>query len=215
MKIITVLILFSSLTIGCVQQSRITSSWTSAEKNKTYHSVVVFALTHDIDAKKLVEGDLASALEKKNVSVITSLDAFPPSFTKDTPKEEMLAKVQKAGADAIITVTLLNKQTEAHYVPGYPNYAPGFWGYYSFWYPTVYTPGYYTQDRVYYIETNVYDVNNDALVWSARSETYNPASLTGFSQELAGILANKLRRDNIIAPTVEMQHHDKKITSKR
>jgi hypothetical protein len=213
MKTIVTLLFLALIGYSCANESRIINAWTSAEKTKEYHDVVVVALTHDINAKKLVENDFASALARKGVTVFRSIDVFPPVYSKDILKDEMMAKVKDNGVDAIVTITLLNKETQTHYIPGYPGYAPGFWGYYSFWSPMVYSPGYYTQDRVYYIETNVYDVNTDQLIWSARSETYNPASLTGFSQNLASILATKLRKDDVITPMAR-HHVDKKAAKK-
>jgi hypothetical protein len=200
--------------ISCAPDSKITSAWKNASRTKSYGHVVVVALTHDVNAKTVVERDLSGALEAKNVTVMKSLDIFPPAFTKDITKEDMLGKIRLAGADAILTVSMINKETKTSYVPGSPGYVPGFWGYYSYWGPTVYRPGYYTEDRVYYMETNLYDASTDELVWSAQSETYNPSSITGFSKELAKILANRLQKDKIITPASKLSAADKKIESR-
>jgi hypothetical protein len=167
-------------------------------RTKSYSDIMVMALTHDTRAKAIVENDMEAALSKRSVIVSKSLDVFGPNFSKDILKEEMLMKVKHTGADAILTVSLINRENRTRYVPGYAGFVPGFWGYYSYWYPTVYSPGYYTQDRIYYIESNLYDVVTDDLIWTAESETYNPSSLTGFSKDLASILVEKLMKDKIL-----------------
>ena len=214
MKKLLNIILPLMILAACAPDSKITSSWRSKMRTKRYQNVVVLALTQDINAKELVETDLSAALEKKNVVVKPSIDVLPQTFSKETSKDQTLQKIRATGADAIVTVSLINKETQRRYVPGSPGYAPGFWGYYSYWSPTVYSPGYYTEDRVYYIETNVYDASSDELIWSAQSESYNPASLTGFSKELATLLANKLEKDNVIGPFINAPTN-KKITSKK
>ena len=209
-----IFLLLSIAVFGCASDSKITSSWKSKKRTKVYHDVVILALTNDIPAKQLVETDMEDALRKQEVSVKSSIDVLPQSFSKETPKDQILKKVRATGADAILSVSLINKETQRRYVPGAPGYVPGFWGYYQYWSPTVYTPGYYTEDRVYYIETNLYDAATDQLIWSAQSESYNPASLTGFSKELANRLAEKLIKDNIIGPAVPLSS-GKKVTTSR
>jgi hypothetical protein len=190
------MLLFLGL-VACTD-SRIISSWKSSNLKKDYNHIMVIALTHDTNAKTIVENDLADALTRDNIRVSKSREVFSPDATQGPLKDEMISKIKGTGADAILTVSLLNRETHTHYVPGYPGYAPGFWGYYNFWYPTVYTPGYYTQDHVYYIEANLYDVATDDLIWTAESKTYNPASITGFSRDLAALLARKLVHEKVI-----------------
>lgn len=118
----------------------------------------------------------------------------------------MLDEIGKIGADAILTVSLIDKETDTRYVPGSYDYAPyprynfygRFWGYYSYWYPVIYTPGYYVNEKTYYIETNLYDANTQELVWSAQSETYSPSGLHDFASEYAQLIAKKLKQENVI-----------------
>jgi hypothetical protein len=187
------------LLISCTPHARIIRSWKSSTRTKSYNHLMIVALTHDGRAKSIVENDLEAAVARQKVSASKSLDIFAPNFSPDLLKDEMLRKIRLTGADAILTVSLINRETQAHYVPGSPGFVPGFWGYYNFWYPTMYSPGYYVQDRIYYIETNLYDAVSDELIWTAQSETYNPSSLTGFSSSLASLLTKKLIKDNIIA----------------
>jgi len=204
---------------ACSPNSQITGSWKNTNVNARYDNIMVAGLTQNIEAKSTIEKDLTTALGEKGVTVVKSIDAFPTTFTKDVSKEEMLAKIRKQGADAILTVTLVDKQTESRYVPGSYGYAPmpmygRFWGYYNYWGPMMYSPNYYTQDKIYYMETNVYDAKTEELVWSAESETYNPENLSGFSPELAKIIANKLVKDGIIVSGSKISQTDKQAVSR-
>jgi hypothetical protein len=189
---------------SCSPSSQITGSWINPKGLAKYSDIMVAGMCSSVEAKNTVETDLAAALTGKGIQVTKSLDVFPPNFGKDITKEEMLSKIRNKGSDAILTVTLVDKTTESRYSPGTMAYAPmpiysRFWGYYSYWYPTMYnSPGYYTQDRVYYLETNLYDARSEDLVWSAQSETYNPKDLSGFSQSLANQIVNKLEKDGLL-----------------
>jgi hypothetical protein len=62
----------------------------------------------------------------------------------------------------------------------------------------VYSPGYYTTDKTYYIETNFYDLEEDLLLWSIQSEAYNPSSLDSWFDEYSFNLLNELAREGLI-----------------
>jgi hypothetical protein len=108
--------------------------------------------------------------------------------------------------DAILTLSTVKQETQTRYVPGSSPYSPlgypyynDFWGYYSYWYPRFYAPGYYVLDKIYYIEVNLYDTQTEKLVWSAQSKTYNPDDLPSFSREFSDVIADKLKNDGMIS----------------
>ena len=115
-------------------------------------------------------------------------------------------KVKLNETNAILTVSILDKETESRYVPGSYSYDPyagpayyrTFWGYYSHMYPYVYRPGYYVTENTYFIETNLYDVATEVLIWSAQSETYDPANLARFARDFADVIVDELQKDGII-----------------
>jgi len=200
--------LILGLLMACTSSTMITGSWTSPRKTaKTYDHILVAALTDNVSAKGKLEEDFASAFADRGIAVKKSIDVFPPNFSKENNnKEALLGKIRNDGTDAILTISLVDKETETRYVPGTVSYAPypfypyygSFWGYYSFVYPQVYSPGYYTEEKVYYIETNLYDAQTEDLIWSAQSETYNPANLDRFSEDFVNAIIRKMERDKVL-----------------
>ncbi len=186
----------------------ITGSWKSDNAgDQKVNSILVTAMTSKTNARQTVENDLSAALQRKGVRTLKSLDVLPPTFTNKEPdREELMEKINGTDVDAILTVALLDKETETRYEPGSYGYQPiprfgyygRFWGYYSAWYPTLYSPGYYKEDKIYFIETNLYDADTEELLWSAQSETLNPRGLEEFSSEFATDVINKLEADGII-----------------
>ena len=62
----------------------------------------------------------------------------------------------------------------------------------------MYSPGYYEDDKVYYIETNLYDADTEELLWSAQSETYNPTSLPDFASDFAEVVVARMEKENLL-----------------
>jgi hypothetical protein len=195
---------------ACSQSTtEITGSWKSAQiGSEAISSILVTALTSKTNARQTVEDDLANALQKHGYNVVKSMNVMPPTFTKEKEpnREALLEKIKGTDVDAIITVALIDKETENRYVPGSYGYAPmtrfgyygNFWGYYNNWYPTLYSPGYYNSDKVYFLETNLYDAETQELLWSAQSETYNPSSLSKFSKDFADVMLAKMEKDGAL-----------------
>jgi hypothetical protein len=167
----------------------------------------VAALSENTSAKSIVENDLAAKLQQEGVQVSKSIDLFPPRVSdSENDKEELMNRIRNDGVDAILTLSLIDEETETRYVPGGYGYAPyprypyygRFWGYYDFWYPQLYQPGYYTEDKVYYIEANLYDTETENLIWSAQSETYNPSNLHSFSREFVDVITRRMKVDQVL-----------------
>ncbi|MCS5489992.1 hypothetical protein [Algoriphagus limi] len=194
--------------ISCSPSVKILGSWTSPSKPaEGYNNVFVTALTENFLARQAVEKDLVDLIQSHGISSSSSFEVIPPGFkAKESDREEIVAKIRELGNDAILTVALLDQTNETRYVPGSTMYTPmrygyygRFWGYYNYYNPVMYDPGYYTTDKNYYLEANLYDVASEELVWSSQSETTNPSSLETFSVTFAESIVKQLIKDGLIS----------------
>ncbi len=167
---------------------------------------MVVGLTENIVARRNAEDQIVTALKGEGIEAVTSLSIFPPNFMKKQPsKDEILEMIRKNGQDGVLTVALLDERVETRYVPGtsyapmrYGGYYGSFGGYYSYYGPTFYDPGYYTTDKTYVIETNLYDSGDEVLAWSAQSEIYDPSNAEKAARSLGGALADRMKRDAVL-----------------
>jgi hypothetical protein len=213
MKKLIVLILLASLN-ACAPVTVITGSWKSPDyQSKNYKNILVAALTSHAVSKATVENDLSALLNSYNITATKSINLFPPEISNsDSDRNTIMQKVKGKNIDAILTVSLLKKETESRYLRGaYPynpelrfDYYRSFWGYYTYWYPYGYSPEYYTEST-YYFETNLYDTKTEELVWSAQSQTYDFADLSKFSKDFANGIVNKLKADGILKPEANIK----------
>lgn len=194
------------LLAACYPTTKITGSWKNTKQaDKKYGNIFIAALTANNIARNTIETQMEKALNTANVKTLKSLDEFPPNFHKDSiSKKDVMRMVQKKGNEAILTITILKKETESRYVSG--GYAPAarfgyygsFWGYYNYWYPYTYSDAYYSRDAVYYLETNLYDSETQDLMWSAQSETYDYEGFEDFSKQYAKVIVDKMKKDGVL-----------------
>ena len=193
--------------LACAPSVQMTGQWVDKElfQPGKYSSMFIAVMSQNLSVKQVFENDLASEAASRGVKAVKSGDIFKPNFTAENAgsKEAVLAKVRELGLETIFTVALKDKETSTRYVPGTVMYSPspyygGWGGYYSNTYATVYTPGYYTQDKTYFVESNLYDVATEKLLWSVQSEVINPGKVEAVAEEYTSMLLDALAKEGLL-----------------
>ena len=210
MKYLAVIILFAPILFdSCSPGIRVTNSWKNPAPDspgKKYNAIFITALTDNQFARDMFEENLADAAAARGYKTTKSGLVFTPTFTQKLipSKEQIIQKVQESNSDAIFTVALVSKEDLSRFVQGDVNTTPSYGWYGSFggYYGTIagpiYTPGYYTNDRVYYLVSNLFDAKSEKILWSVRTEAYNPTSIEKFSKEYTETIIKQLQRDGIL-----------------
>ncbi len=122
----------------------------------------------------------------------------------NVPDVEAFKKiVHDSGADLCVITKLVDITDETIYHPGTTSYVPttGYYGmgyYYQSSYVMVNDPGYISTSKVYKVETNVYDVATEKLIWSGLSQTTDPADLEDGVNSFAAVVVGDLVMRKII-----------------
>jgi hypothetical protein len=194
---------------GCAPSNQITGTWKSPQASaNTYDRILVAVLTDHARVRQTVEEHLQTYLQQHGVKVTKSMDLYPPTLKREgqVTADDLLSKIKGEGQDAILTVALIDTETETRYVPGNMVYTPitrfawygTFRGYYTYWAPMMYDPGYYRESKVYYLETNLYDAATEKLLWSAQSQSYNPTSLHRTAEKFAEVTVTRMKQEGLI-----------------
>jgi len=207
------LFLFLSVfAMSCSSSTKMTGSWMNKEAvsaNKEYKQFFVSAFVDNIQVRQGIEATLANEVQSRGKMAVKSIDHYPPSFsnTKTPPsREELLSIIRATGSDGIITVVVKEKDSETRYVPGTTSFAPypsygyygSYYGYYGYNSIAFSTPGYYTTEKYYFLETNVYDAATEQILWSGQSQTLNPGSLESFERDYIVALVSQMKKDGLI-----------------
>jgi hypothetical protein len=185
----------------------ITSSWHAENSNKkSINKVLVLAIDNNKDRSIRVklENHLVNDLIKRGIEASSSIEKYGPLFLSGLQESEALNKIKGQGFDAVLTVVLLDKEKEKHYIPSKITYTPysmyyrRFWGYYSTVYERVYEPGYYTENTNYFWESNLFDLSDKSLIYSAQTKSFDPNNLETLADEYGKIISNDLFKKGIL-----------------
>lgn len=196
MKLKSLLTLFIlGLLVACTSTSttRIQKSWADPSLTnqtvKGYHKLMVIAILKGDWDRRIAETKLVNSF--KNKQVVPSFEYLTPA---DTTKALVLEKLRTDSMDAVVLMRINEAQNTTTYHQGTTGYGPaygygygggyhggyygGYYGGYHGGYHTGYnTPGYYTEDKTYVVETFVFDVKQDKLMLSITTTTMNPSTI--------------------------------------
>jgi hypothetical protein len=150
--------------------------------------------TRDLTARRVLEDVMVAKLAANGVEAIPAWQSLP----NEGPVTEgaLMAAVTTSRADGMLMVRLLGVDTQLTVWPPPVGAGPrvGWYGYYSGWYayPQV------TQTQTAVVETTLFDVRSQRIVWSATSETMNPTSMQKDAPGFADVILAGLRRDGML-----------------
>jgi hypothetical protein len=210
-KTICSMLLLALILSACTPSQQVLHSWVNPDAfhKGPFTSVLVMAIVQDRATKFAVENQLVRLFNSRGKKAVRSSDLFPVTFSgnQQLTNEEMANIIHQAGCDAIVTVTLLDVQTEKSYQPrtayipvrvGHPGSFHGFYSYYSYRWLMVYQPGYFTVNRTFFLETNFYDVATDTLLWSIQSDAFNHSSIESWFRGYSKLIINQLIKEGLI-----------------
>ncbi|MGH9321944.1 MAG: hypothetical protein ACRD3V_18910 [Vicinamibacteria bacterium] len=190
---------------GCASTSFV-SSWKAPLDgpiefdNKRVAAVVVSA---DESTRRIGEDALAREISAGGrAQGVPSYTVISEDILRD--KEASRKALQDENIDGAVVMRAISSDQEISYSPGtgwyagpYSHYG-SFYGYWGYGWPTVYDPGYLRTDTVVMVETLVYSVSQDKLLWAGQSKTTNPSDIRKFIQELSKGAAREMEKAGFI-----------------
>ena len=186
-----------TLLSACASTS-LTDSWKDPGTTGpvSFDRMVVVFMSGNESVRRIAEDALVARIGPGRA--VASYTMITQEEARDT--ENAAAKLRAANFDGAVVMRVISRDQQLSYSPGmtYPTYYGGFWGYYGYGWPTVYQTGYLQSDTVVTVETNVYSVTDDKLLWSGISETFNPSDVAKAVNDVADAASRELRRQGLL-----------------
>lgn len=172
--------------------TEMTSSWTDpSAKGSELSKVAVICMTKDAGLRHTAEDAAASHLT--GAQAIPSYQILGEADLKD--REAVKAKLRSAGVAGVLVMRLTGVSEQVSPLDG--PYA-SFDGYYDFAGGAAFAPGYLETDTIVHMVSNLYDLNQNKLIWSGTSQTFDPASAKQFMNDVSRAVAKSLQKDRLI-----------------
>jgi hypothetical protein len=176
--------------------TKIKESWADAQFGKIkFKNVLAIVATKDASLRRTAEDEICKNIVK--TACTRGYTILPESDAGD--KEKAVAKIKAGGFDGVILLRALGGDGGVSREAGAarPTYYWTFYSYYDYWggswgVPYVAANTSYTKTQTFIsVETNIYDMTTDKLVWGGSTETKNPDS----ARELIKDVTKAVRKD--------------------
>lgn len=193
--------------IAACGNTQVVSSWKSDNIGKTtYKKIMVLGIINEKDrtTRTEIENAMVSQLNGLGYEAISAMQQYGPKAFEKIDEDAIVDQLENSGFDAVITTSLLDKSKDQHYTPGRVSYQPvgiyynRFRRYYTTVYDRVYTPGYYTTETNFFLESNMYDLKSGELVYSVQGKTFDPASAAALSYDYAKTIVSDMKKKGVL-----------------
>ena len=176
--------------------AQITDSWLDPSVTSvSFDKVLVIAVTPNESVRRAAEDAMVRSAQRGNAVASYTLLTSEQLGNNATVR----SAIQQNNFDGAVTMRLVGKEQQTTWVPGsYPTPYYSFYGYHTYSYPMAYDPGYLRTDDIVKIETNVYSIEDDKLIWTGLSESFNPDNVTSLVSGIAEAIAQDMRDKGVM-----------------
>ena len=177
-----------------------TSTWKSMDAGTISFGgkkVAALVISNDDSLRVAGEEGLARELSARGMQGVTTY--------RIAPKEELQTGerarpwLERAGVEGVIALRPVSADRRSTYTPSVwtSTYYSTLWGYYDYGWTAVYTPASKKQETIVTVETTIYSVPRNELLWAAVSETRNPKDLRAFIEELVKESVKQMQKQGL------------------
>jgi hypothetical protein len=159
--------------------------------------VAAFVVTKDESLRRSAEDALARELQARGVQATAGYQLIPDETTKD--KDALRSQLTNEGIQGAVVMRVVDRRQEVSYEPPPGPYYGSLYGYWDYGWATTAAPGYLRTDTIVSVETLVYQVPTDRLLWGGVSETTDPKKLESFIKEIVDQAAKEMKKAGLIA----------------
>ena len=195
---------------GCAT-TEFQSSWRNPEAGPlrlTGQKVAAVFVTHDVVLRRHAEEALAREISARGAVGVPAYTFLADREIRDP--EAAKARAEEVGCAGAVVMRIVGGEVVYRHRPWGPVVWVGppyrhFWGGYWGWgWGSAWQPAIVEVDRIVKIETLVYSLRDDQLVWAGVSRTFDPGHIDDLIGELAAAVSDRMAKDGVFARRLEV-----------
>jgi hypothetical protein len=182
--------------VACVSPTEMQQTWSNpqqkADSTKLFQKILFVAFLKDPSARKIAEDKLVQEVNGRGVASYNYLNT-------DTNKELLSQRLKNDGFDGIVVMRMitLDKRSGVTTTGTVPSNYNSWYGYYSSAFP-AFTDQSNSINNVYNIETNVYSLAADKLLWSGVTHAVNISDTGKMIDKVIAAVKQRMKSEGFI-----------------
>jgi hypothetical protein len=189
-------IMLLALALGACASTTLESVWKQPDyAGPAVRKVMVMGVSEDATIRRAFEDEFSGQLRARGLEAVPSYTEIPADGKVD--REQIRRALGRVGADSVLITRLVRLEKETVVTPAVysPAYTGSFYGYYgNAW---TYQPSVY-QYNVATVETNLWNVASEQMIWSATTRTFDPERIRNELPEFSRLLVDSLAGSGLL-----------------
>lgn len=197
----------TGVTLSACASTGFVSTWKAPDAqpvgNLDGRRVVAMVLARDASVRRAAEDTLSAELTAEGAIGVPSYTLINDADVNDEAKAR--AAIEGAGVEAVVVLRPVAETQEIRSTPTTyvgPTYGPrygGFWGgYYGYGWGAPYGGSEIRTDTIVTVETLIYSMGQNKLIWAAKSKTTNPDKVSSFVREVARAARKEMKKQGLL-----------------
>ena len=192
-------LIVSTALVSCGPSTKIEKTWMepgASVSASAPNKALVIAMVKDETSRRVIEDQLVKRISTPSTASYTLIST---DMLKEASDEALKKVITDGKFTHVLLMRLADVEKETSYVPGTTtSFYGGYGRYYGYGAGMYSTPGYYTTDKNYFVETTVYSINPDKLIWTGTTKTVNPSKLNKAVNDIADVVTEKMTKDGFL-----------------
>jgi hypothetical protein len=188
-----------ALVLAACSTTAFHSTWKAPEAKPVSakgEKVVALVVSANQGSRRAAEDALARELTKRGAVGIPAYTVLGDADLRN--EAQIKGAFEKTGAAGVVVLRPVGKEKEVYSTPSVymgPHYGTLWGGYY----PGAWSAPQVHTNTIVIVETLVYSLRQNKLVWAGESRTTNPSDMDAFVQELAAEAAEAMKKQGVLA----------------
>jgi hypothetical protein len=183
---------------GCASTKLKESHVDESFKGKTVSNVLVIGVSSDESNRRLFEKTFVQQLNAVGVTAISSIDALSIPADQKMEKETILEVVNKFKNDAVLVTHIVGIDKRKSYKPAVYSMGVNYYGRYRYYHANRIKASSVSSHTNLFLETELFDVEEEKLMWSGQSETVASDSIKQMIDGVIKVAVKEMQKNKLL-----------------
>lgn len=168
---------------------------------KPIKDVMIIAILDDQEIRAILEKHFMDWLNVKGVEAMISADVLPIDTGTKLEKEAIIEVLDKYENETLLITHLVGMEETEVFSRDRPRFYYNYYGFYNYASGYVTWPTIYDEKVQFSLETRVYDVKTESLIWAGESQTKNPKTTGQAIGQVVDAVMKDLEKNGLLPKT--------------